>query len=186
MKLRNMTLGALMAAAMLAAAAGMAQSQPAAPASGAAAQQLDDADQGFLENAAQLGHAEIEGARMAQEKASNPDVKAFAEKMVHDHTKVGNELKTLAQAKGYTLPAEPSLLQQAKLKTLTLTDDGFDEMYADQLGVSAHEDAVKLFQDASANAKDPQIKAFAAEHLPALQDHLKMARDIKQQVTARK
>jgi len=189
MKLRNLALGMLAAGALACSSGGMAQPQPASPAPAAqdgAAQQLDGDDKDFLENAAQSGHAEIEGSRMAQEKARNPDVKAFAEKMIQDHTKVGDELKALAQQKGYTPPAEPSLLQKAKLKTLGMTDDGFDEMYADQIGVSAHEDAVKLFQDASANAKDADIKAFAAKHLPALQEHLKMAQDLQRQVTERK
>ncbi|HYG41300.1 MAG TPA: DUF4142 domain-containing protein [Bordetella sp.] len=186
-------IGIAASSAMLMAGASMAQSQPTtpAPAQGGAqtqggAQQLDGNDEDFLENAAQSGHAEIEGSKMAQQKASSPDVKAFAEKMITDHTKVGDELKALAQKKGYNPPTEPSLMQKAKLKTLSMTDDGFDEMYADQIGVSAHEDAVKLFEDASANAKDPDIKAFAAKNLPALQEHLTMAKELQQKVTARK
>src|SRR3546814_12626244 len=106
--------------------------------------------------------------------------------MVQDHTKVGEELAALASKKGYTPPEGPSLLQKAKIKTLSLTDDGFDEMYIDNLGVSAHEDAVKLFQDAAANAKDADVKAFAAQNLPALQEHLTMAKTMQQQITAHK
>ncbi|MBV7481846.1 DUF4142 domain-containing protein [Bordetella sp. BOR01] len=189
MKLRNLTLGMFAAGAMLVTGASMAQSQPSTPAPAtqeAAKQQLDGDDKDFLENAAQAGHAEIEGSKMAQEKAKNPDVKAFADKMVQDHTKVGQELAALASQKGYTPPEGPSLIQKAKIKTLSLTDDGFDEMYIDQIGVSAHEGAVKLFQDASANAKDPDVKAFAAKNLPALQEHLAMAKELQEKVKAHK
>lgn len=215
MKLRTLTLCMMAAGSMLAASTGMAQPQPTTPApatQGAAQQerqdqaqqnaaeqradqasaqqdakdQLDGDDEDFLENAAQSGAAEKEGSKMAQEKAKNPDVKAFADKMIQDHTKVSEELAALAKSKGYTPPTEPSMLMKAKLKTLSLTDDGFDEMYVDHIGVAAHEDAVKLFEEAAKDAKDPEIKAFAEKTLPALQEHLKMAQTLQQQVKERK
>lgn len=189
MKPLNLTLGLVAAGVVLAAGSAMAQPQPTTPApatqDAAADQQLDSSDKDFLENAAQSGHAEVEGSKMAQEKAKNPDVKAFADKMVQDHTKVGQELAALASKKGYTPPEGSSLMQKAKFKTLGLTDDGFDEMYINNIGVSAHEDAVKLFEDASANAKDADVKAFAAKTLPALQEHLAMAKKLQEQVKAR-
>ena len=73
-------------------------------------------------------------------------------------------------------------MQQAKLKTLGMRDDGFDKAYAEGVGVSAHEDAVKLFEDASKNAKDPEVKQFATETLPILQQHLQMAKTLEQGV----
>jgi len=181
MKLKNLALSVLVGSSLAWAGVGMAQPQPAAPAP-AQQQKLDGDDQDFLENAAQAGHAEIEGSKMAQAKAKSADVKQFAERMIADHTKVGEELAALASSKGYTPPAEPSLVQKAKLKTLDMTDDSFDKMYASQIGVSAHEDAVKLFQDAANGAKDPDIKAFAARTLPSLQEHLKMAQELRQKV----
>lgn len=65
-------------------------------------------DRQFLENAAQAGHAEIEGSKLAAQKSNNADVKAFAAQMIKDHTKVGDELLRLASSKGYTPPTEPS------------------------------------------------------------------------------
>lgn len=149
-------------------------------------QQLDGGDRRFLENAAQSGHAEVEGSKMAEQKATSPAVKQFAEQMIKDHTKVNEELAALAQTKGYTPPTEPSLMERAELKTLSMTDDSFDKMYASRIGVAAHEDAVKMFQDASTNAKDPDIKAFAAKNLPALQKHLEMAKAMQQEVDSKK
>jgi putative membrane protein len=148
--------------------------------------QLDGGDRRFLENAAQGGHAEVEGSKMAQEKAKSATVKQFAEQMIQDHTKVNEELAALAKQKGYTPPTEPSLMQRAELKTLSMTDDSFDKMYASRIGVAAHEDTLKMFQDAAANAKDPDIKAFAAKHVPALQKHLEMAKAMQQEVDGKK
>lgn len=145
--------------------------------------ELARGDRTFLENAAQGGHAEVEGSKLAQQKASSADVKAFASRMVQDHTKVGAELTQLATAKGYTPPSEPSLMQKGELKTLaTLDGTKFDKMYSSRIGVAAHESTLKMFKEASGNAKDPDIKAFAAKHVPDLEEHLKMARDLNKKV----
>ena len=144
------------------------------------ANRLAGADKDFLEQAAQNGHAEIEGSRLAATKATNPEVKAYAQKMVDAHTKSHQELVTLATAKGAKLPDEPSLVQKTKLKLLQAADgDGFDRRYTESLGVEAHEDNIKLFEKASSRSSDPEIKAFAAKMLPELREHLTMARSLK-------
>jgi putative membrane protein len=144
---------------------------------------LSSADKDFLENAAQSGHAEIEGSKIAEQKSGNAAVKTFAGQMIQDHTKVSQELTTLAASKGYTPPSEPSVVQKTKLKALGVTSGtSFDKMYASQIGVSAHEDAVHLFQKAATDAKDPDIKAFAAKTVPSLEHHLEMAKALQKTV----
>ncbi|OZI21559.1 DUF305 domain-containing protein [Bordetella genomosp. 9] len=146
---------------------------------------LASADKDFLENAAQGGNAEIEGSKLAQTKSSNPDVKKFAEQMIQDHTKANQELMALAKQKGYTPPNEPSIMQRTELKALSATSGTtFDKMYVSRIGVAAHEDTVKMFQKAASDAKDPDIKAWAAKMLPALQHHLEMANALHQKVDA--
>ncbi|MNV58971.1 hypothetical protein D3C71_1513690 [compost metagenome] len=161
-------------------ATGAAPTTPAAPM--AAESKLDSNDRDFIENAAQSGHMEVEGSKMALEKSQNAEVKKFAQQMIDDHTKAGQQLAALAKSKGVDVPTDPSLMQQAKLKTLGLRDEGFDEAYAEGVGVSAHEDAVKLFEEASNEAKDPEVKQFATETLPKLQQHLQMAKTLEQSV----
>jgi putative membrane protein len=181
MKPRYLTAALLAAAALGAGQIAMAQTTPpAAPM--AAESKLDGNDRDFLENAAQAGHMEVEGSKLALEKSRNAEVKAFAQKMVDDHGKAGQQLAALAKKKGYDAPTEPSLVQQAKLKTLGLRDEGFDKAYAESIGVSAHEDAVKLFQQAANEAKDPEVKQFATETLPTLEQHLQMAKTLDQGV----
>lgn len=158
---------------------------PGAPAAPMAAEsKLDSSDRDFLENAAQSGHMEVEGSKMALEKSQNADVKKFAQQMIDDHGKAGQQLAALAKSKGVDVPTDPSLMQQAKLKTLGMRDEGFDKAYAEGVGVSAHEDAVKLFEEASNEAKDPEVKQFATETLPTLQKHLQMAKTLEQSVKA--
>lgn len=106
--------------------------------------------------------------------------------MIDDHTKVGVQLDTLARSKGYQAPAEPSLVQKAKLQALSLRDEGFDKAYADEIGVAAHEDAVELFTKAAGEAKDPDVKQFATATLESLKAHLEMARTLQQAVAPAK
>jgi putative membrane protein len=146
----------------------------------AAAQGVADDDAGFLKQAAHNGHAELVGSKLAQQRASSANVKAFAQRMVEDHAKTNAELEQLAASKGVQLPQQPDAAQQAKLKALGgLSGAEFDQQYVEQMGVAAHEQTIALFQRGASNARDPQIKSFAAQTLPALQQHLEMARALK-------
>ena len=137
-------------------------------------------DASFMKDAAEAGNMEVEGSRLALNKAASADVKSFAQQIIDDHTKAGQELAALASSKGVKLPEGPSITQKAKLKILG-THEGakFDASYAETVGIKAHEDAVKLFTKASNDAKDPDVKAFAAKTLPTLQHHLEMARELQ-------
>lgn len=150
----------------------------ASPGAATARSALSRSDRSFLSQAAQNGHAEVESSKLAIEKASDPRVKAFATQMVEDHTRVNQTLKSLASSKGVDVPDDPSLMQKGKEKLMLSTADGadFDRRYADSMGVKAHEDTIELFEKAAKSADDPDVKAFAVQTLPQLQEHLKMAR----------
>ncbi len=184
---RSLTLGVLALASLCAADLALAQSTTpgASPAASGAmssrsGSKIAGRDSAFLKQAAQNGNAEVEASKMALTKSSNADVKAFAQQMIDDHTKVGDELKTLAAGKGVEVSDKPSIAQSAKIKLLdAMSGANFDKRYASMTGVTAHRDTVKLFQKASADAKDADVKAFAAKSLPALQHHLEMAQSLK-------
>ena len=65
------------------------------------------ADATFVKKAADGGMAEVALAKLAQEKASNADVKSFAAKLEKDHSQANDELKEVASKKSITLPTEP-------------------------------------------------------------------------------
>src|SRR5262245_22805089 len=68
------------------------------------AQQLSSQDRKFVMDAAVGGMMEVEMGRMAAQKASSADVKAFGQRMVTDHGKANDQLKQIASQKGVTLP----------------------------------------------------------------------------------
>ena len=133
-------------------------------------------DKQFLSKAADAGSTEIAASNVAQSKSGNGEVKKFADAMVTDHSKVAEELKQLASSKQIEVSDQPGARHKAQIDKLSrLEGKQFDAEYAASIGVAAHKDAVKLFSDASRKASDPDIKAFAAKTVPALQHHLDMA-----------
>jgi len=153
----------------------------------ARADELPRADKSFINSAAEAGNAEVKASKIALEKTTNPDVKSFATLMVDEHTTVGDNLKKLAATKNVEPPTEPSMAQRAKIAVLEKLDGAtFDKQYVNMIGVSAHKDAVKLFSKNATEAKDPDVKDFAAKTLPNLQHHLDMANALKAKLDAKK
>lgn len=148
----------------------------------AAATPLSKEDSDFAMKAAQGNMAEVNAGTTAASKGTSPDVKNFGNRMVTDHGKALDELKQLAQTKGVTLPTDVSAEQKAEADKLSkLSGSAFDKAYANDM-VKDHEKDVKEFEKASKDAKDPDLKSWAAKTLTVIQDHLKMAKDMKAKV----
>jgi len=175
----------LAVAACVCAAYAVAQPASSPGASGStAAAKMAGADKDFFTKAAQGGMAEVQSSQLAASKASSAEVKAFAQQMVTDHTKAGEELGALASSKGVTIPSAPSAAQKSEIKALEAASGAdFDRKYAKGMGVDAHRTTVALFKKTSASAKDADVKAFAAKTLPTLEHHLKMAEDMNRAVS---
>jgi putative membrane protein len=139
-------------------------------------------DEHFVMEVAQDGMAEVELGKLAADKASSADVKKFAQRMVDDHSKANDELKTLAQNKKITLPTSVDATHKATLDRLsTLSGEAFDRAYMQEM-VKAHRKAVEAFRMEAKSGKDPDIKAWASKTLPTLEEHLKMAQDANKAV----
>ncbi len=150
-----------------------------ATATSTAASSLSSDDTTFVNAAAVGGMAEVSLGQMASSKATNPDVKAFGDRMVTDHTRLNDELKQLAQSKGVTLPADvDQASKDAADKLSKASGKDFDKSYIGDM-VKDHEKDVKEFEKQSKDAKDPDLKAWVTKSLPTLQDHLKMAKEAK-------
>jgi len=158
--------------------AGAASSSTASSSSSASA----NADQDFIANAAKGNRAEVTLGKMVESKTKDPSVRQFAQQMVKDHTTALNELTQLAQSKNITLPEglpDDATALQSKLNSAT--GKALDKDYMDSM-VDDHKKDVSEFQDASQNAKDPDVKQWAAKTLPTLQAHLQKAEQIDAKV----
>jgi putative membrane protein len=100
--------------------------------------------------------------------------------MIDDHTRTNQELAGIAAPKGMQPPTTPSADQRAKIQQLNAASgQAFDRLYVDLMGVQAHQDTVRLFEQMSRDATDVDIKAFATKTLPALRHHLQMAQQLR-------
>jgi putative membrane protein len=140
------------------------------------------ADENFAKKAAQGGMAEVKLGQLAEQKGSSPEVKNFGRRMVQDHSKANNELKDVTSKENIPLPNEMDKSDQATYDRLSkLSGDAFDRAYARDM-VKDHSKDVSEFQKEAKNGKDESIKNFAAQTLPALQNHLDQARQMEQAV----
>ena len=136
------------------------------------------ADSTFMKKAADGGIAEVELGKLAAEKASSQDVKSFGQRMVDDHSKANDQPKQLAAEKHVDLPQEPGAKHQAtKARLEKLSGSDFDKAYVQEM-VSDHKKDVAEFKRESKAAHDDDLKNFAAQTLPTLQEHLKQIESI--------
>ena len=132
-------------------------------------------DETFMTKAAMGGMAEVDLGKLAVEKASSEEVKKFGQRMVDDHGKAGDELKTLAQSKNVTLPTELDANTKALHDRLAKqSGPAFDRAYM-QAMVADHKKDVNEFRTESKSGKDPETKAWASKTLPIIEEHLALA-----------
>ncbi|RNI30177.1 DUF4142 domain-containing protein [Rufibacter immobilis] len=136
----------------------------------------------FMMTAASSNMLEIQAGKLAAQKATNADVKKFAQMMVDHHTKANQEMMTLASQMKVTLPKTLMPPHQAIMDKLNnKTGKDFDEEYMDAME-TAHDMDIAMFQMKSNNAETPTVKAMAAKTLPMLQSHKKMATALEDKV----
>ncbi len=137
------------------------------------AQSLAKADEKALKDMAQANMAEVEAGNLALQKSQNPEVRAFAQQMVDDHSKGLDEVKAVAQAKGVTLPTELDAKHKAMGKKLAAqSGDRFDRAYVEQAGAKSHREAKAIVAKAQSGGKDPDVKAVAAKLQPTIDQHI--------------
>jgi sporulation protein YlmC with PRC-barrel domain len=100
--------------------------------------------------------------------------------MVQDHTAAGDKLKSAAQGiQGATVPTSLDQPHQRMVQTLqSASGPGFDRDYV-QMQVTAHRDAVSLFDQYAQNGDNQQLKQFAQQTLPTLREHLQSVEQIQ-------
>jgi putative membrane protein len=141
---------------------------------------FDDAE--FVMKAASGGMHEVELGKLASMKAKSDAVKKFADRMVADHTKAGDELKTVAKSIGAMVPEKMNAEHQKEYDRFkNYSGANFDKDYVDHM-VKDHEGDVAEFKRVAKEAKSPELRSFAAKTLTVVEDHLKAIKQIQEQM----
>lgn len=139
---------------------------------------LSSTDRQFLMKAAMMDMAEIQTGRLAVSQGASESVRQFGQRMIDDHTRTSQQLMQMASAAGFAPPQTlDSKHRAAADKLARQTGAAFDRAYMKQM-VKDHQEAVSLYQRQSTRGTMPELRAFAAATLPALQEHLTMARSM--------
>lgn len=140
----------------------------------------------FVSNLVQGNQYELDAAKIAEQKAKDPEVKAFAKMMVTDHTKLGSEAKPVIAKSGQTAPTDLDQRRKGFLDNLKAAPAGdFDKTYMDQQ-VSAHDETLTLLQGYAKDGSDAGLKALAAKATPTVQKHDDQAKKIQAKLSASK
>jgi len=134
----------------------------------------------FVKEVATSDMFEIESSKLAQ-NGGNAVEKTFAQQMIADHTKTSSELKELVSSGKVKaeIPAALDSSHQSKLDKLkNAKGKDFSSDY-DSEQVSAHKDAVSVFERYAKGCDNAELKSWASKTLPALKHHLDMAQNLK-------
>jgi putative membrane protein len=126
---------------------------------------LSEKDKTFMKKAAKGGMMEVTMGQVAEQKAQSEDVKSFGKRMVTDHSKANDELKSIASKKGVQLPS--------KEHTAKWTSD---KAYMDMM-VKDHEKDLAEFKEEANDGSDPDLKKFADDTAKMVQEHLDLAKE---------
>jgi putative membrane protein len=172
--------------------------------------QFSRGDEKFLKDACRGGRMEVQMGNLGVQKAQNPQVKEYAQRLIDDHTKANSELKQLALNKGLTFPDTDSVAEatdvtdadrtrvrerndaekdakgehkeHAGLKKLEgLSGAEFDREFV-RMAVKDHEKDISEFEKVSQKSEDSEVRAFAAKALPTLREHLQQAKNLQSEI----
>ena len=132
----------------------------------------------FVKEVAMSDMTEIAAAKIGQERG-NAEEKAFSAQMIADHTKTSEELKAMVPADAKAaIPAALDSSSQSKIDKLkNAKPDDFSSEF-NSMQVSAHKDAVSLFERYAKGGEDAKLKGWSDKTLPALKHHLEMAQNL--------
>jgi putative membrane protein len=159
--------------------AGLSPDTPGVEAAKPASDHANTQDKLFVRQATVGGRAEVELSTLAQRKATSPEIKQFAQRMIDDHRKSNDRLQRISRAWQPELPKDLDPEHQAVRKTLADTSgETLDAKYlASQ--IMDHQKTANLLQWHLSYGQNEQLLAYSAETLSVVMHHLQMARDLQ-------
>jgi putative membrane protein len=145
---------------------------------------MSNDDAAAMKQLAQANLSEISAGKAAVSKAQSPDVKQFGQKMVDDHSKMLEDLRTLAKKKNVALPQDADMKDMAQMKLMERKSGAeFDKAYMEHM-VKDHEKDLKDTENIAAKAKDADFKAAVQKANGKIKEHYELAQRISKSAAA--
>lgn len=134
-------------------------------------------DREFLRDAVTLNLFEVLAGQLAAVQAEYPLVRSYGSMLANHHTAANNDLQRLANRARVAVPTTaPRTLRQDVTRIAELEGTAFDRVFLHRVGIEAHEDAIRLYEDAAGEVRNRVLRAYIAQTLPRLREHLLEAR----------
>ena len=147
---------------------------------------LNAQERNFLQSAAEINATEVQMGQIAERQSNDPNIKQIGQQLVKDHSAALDQVQKLAASKGVIITAQPNVRQQRMLSSLqSKSGNDFNKAFLRQ-STLGHERAISLFDRASRRSQDQDVKGWASQILPSLQEHLAMSRSGKPEAIAEK
>ena len=134
----------------------------------------------FIQKVADSNQFEIKSSQIALDKSKNDEIRRFAQRMIDDHTKIGDEFKAALQQANLPQPSG-SLNQQDQVVLAKLESEkepAFDRTYVASQR-RGHQQAVQVLRTYSRSGGNMALKQLAAKTLPMIKEHLRMAEGLR-------
>ncbi|WP_248765351.1 DUF4142 domain-containing protein [Pseudomonas protegens] len=135
----------------------------------------------FIDDASAKGMADIEASRLAHQQTSSKAVKEYTIQVINDRTTANQHLAKIAKQLDLPVAPREQVMDQAKRlmpRVPQAEGEDFDRAYAASQ-VKATEEAIEQIQQQAQTSEVPELKAFAEETLPKLENHLQMAKALQ-------
>ena len=135
----------------------------------------------FAGSVAQSDGYELAAAQTALAQSRNPQIRAFAERMIADHERMAGALRDAAQASGLEPPVSQVGGDQARLLggLQSLRGNDFDREYGRQQ-MLAHVSALTVMRSYAEQGSDQHLRRFAASTVSVIERHLETVRLLAQ------
>jgi putative membrane protein len=135
-------------------------------------------DKMFVRRALQGGMAEVQLGQLTLQKSSNDQVRQFAQRMIDDHTKLGDQMKPIAQQLGVSGPNGVSKRDKSTMARLqALSGPAYDEAYIRDM-VKDHKQDLSDFQTEASSGQDQTVKDAANQGSKVIAQHLQMIQQL--------
>lgn len=139
-----------------------------------AASAKSSVDAKFIKKAAIGGMTEVELGKIAAKNGQKDDVKSFGDRMVKDHGKANDDLKSIASKMDVKVPEKVNAKHQAMIdKFSKMSADSFDAAYVKAM-VQDHKKDIAEFEEAQGEVNNEDLKKFISDTVPIMKEHLEM------------
>jgi putative membrane protein len=132
-------------------------------------------DKGVVMDASKSDYTEITFSQLALQKATDPKVKSYAQKMITDHQQLEQEMKPVADKLGVTpVTSLDSEHQQLYDQLNQMSGADFDKAYMQDMDQDHHK-ALTTLKAAEPTIQDKQLKPIAKKAVKVVAMHTEMA-----------